>query len=177
MSSLLDRIISGDNDAILSFYTLYSPRILRYIQSKLPRGEDAEEVLNDVFFDAIDNLPLFQKRSSIATWLYTIARNKVADFYRKRKIKSVLLSQVPYLEIIANEINQPEFQFEKDKIRDRIEFCLQKLSKNYREILMLHYEEKLSVKQLALHFNLSFKATESLLFRARKQFKQMYERT
>ena len=177
MTSLIERILNGDNDAILAFYKVYSPRILKYLRSRLPRNEDAEEILNDVFFDAIDNLPLFQKKSSIQTWLYKIAHNKLVDFYRKKKIKSILLSQVPYLEIIANEISQPEFQFEKDKIRDRIESALQTLSEQYREILTLRYEFGFSVKQLALHFDLSFKAAESLLFRARIRFREAYGRT
>lgn len=177
MSSLIDRIISGDNDAILTFYKRYSPVLMRYLKHKLPRLEDAEEVLNDIFLDAIDHLPLFQKKSDIKTWLFAIAHNKIVDFYRKRKIKSILLSQIPYLEIIADEINQPEFRFEKEKIKERIEATFLKLSQTYCEILRLRYERRFTVKQLAVHFNLSFKATESLLFRARKQFQVVYERT
>lgn len=176
MSSLIDRIINGDNEAVIQFYKQYSPAILKYLRYKLPMREDAEEVLNDIFLSAIDNLPLFQKRCSIKTWLYSIARNKITDFYRKRKIKSILLSQIPYFEIIAQEISQPEFLYEKNKIRDRIEATLKLLSKNYREILMLHYEENRSVKQIAVQFDLSYKATESLLFRARKRFKEEYGR-
>ena len=100
----------------------------------------------------------------------------MVDFYRKKKIKSILLSQVPFLQIVASEINQPEFQFEKNKIRDNIELALRSLSAKYQKILRLHYEENVSVKTLAALFNLSFKATESLLFRARQSFKLAYER-
>lgn len=127
--------------------------------------------------EAIDSLSFLQKEQNISAWLYGIAHNKMADFYRKRKIKSVLLSNMPFLEIIESEINQPEFQFEKNKIRDGIELALHSLSSNYRQILKLHYEENIPVKTLAKIFNLSFKATESLLFRARRSFKLAYERT
>ena len=99
----------------------------------------------------------------------------MVDFYRKRKIKSILLSQVPFLQIVANEINQPEFQYEKNKIRDRIETAFHSLSLKYQKILRLHYEEKVPVKELANIFSLSFKATESLLFRARQSFRLAYE--
>jgi RNA polymerase sigma factor (sigma-70 family) len=77
---------------------------------------------------------------------------------------------------MAQEINQPEFQYEKDKMRDKIEAAFYALSSKYQEILRLHYEEKVPVKQIALRFDLSFKATESRLFRARQQFKAAYER-
>jgi RNA polymerase sigma factor (sigma-70 family) len=83
---------------------------------------------------------------------------------------------MPFLQIIANEISQPEFQFEKDRIRDKIEEALQSLPHKYREIIHLFYEEKIPVKEIAKIFNLSFKATESLLFRARQSFRLAYER-
>jgi len=60
MATLIDKIIKGDNDAVLEFYKLYSPRILKYLILKLPKKEDAEELLNDIFLDALDSLPLFK---------------------------------------------------------------------------------------------------------------------
>ena len=177
MTSLVDKIVSGNKNAILELYRKFSPKIAVYLKNKLPAEEDAQEILNDVFFDAIDSLPLLKKEENLSAWLYRIAHNKVVDFYRKRKIKSVLLSQIPFLEIIAQEVSQPEFQYEKNKIKERIEHTLKNLSQQYRDILHLHYEQKIPVKDLAIRFNLSFKATESLLFRARQSFKVMYERT
>lgn len=173
--SFIKRILKGDSKAVVEFYKSYSPKILSYLAKKLPRFEDAQDLTNDVFLEAIDSLSLLQKKQNVSAWLYKIAHNKMVDFYRKRKIKSILLSQVPFLQIVAAEINQPEFQFEKNKIRDRIEFALYNISQRYQKILILHYEEKISVKNLAEVFNLSFKATESLLFRARQSFKLAYE--
>ena len=174
--SFIKRILAGDSMAVVEFYRSYSPKILSYLSKKLPRLEDAQELTNDVFLEAIDSLSILRKEESTMSWLFKIAHNKMVDFYRKSKIKSILLSQLPFLQIVALEINQPEFQFEKNKIRDRIESTLHSLSQKYRKILILHYEEKIPVKELAGIFNLSFKATESLLFRARQSFKIMYER-
>jgi len=174
--SFIKRVLKGDSKAVVKFYKSYSPKILSYLSRKLPRLEDAQELTNDVFLEAIDSLSMLRKEQSTLSWLYIIAHNKMADFYRKRKIKSILLSQVPFLQIVADEINQPEFQYEKNKIRDRIELSLMNISQKYRKILTLHYEEKVSVKELAKTLKLSFKATESLLFRARQSFKLAYER-
>ena len=174
--SFIKRILEGDSKAVVEFYKTYSPKILSYLSTKLPSVEDAEDLTNDVFLEAIDSLSLLQKEENTSAWLYRIAHNKMVDFYRKRKIKSILLSQAPFLQIVAQEINQPEFQFEKNKIRDNIELTLHSLSLRYQKILRLHYEEEISVKELAKIFNLSFKATESLLFRARQSFKLAYER-
>ncbi len=177
MTPFIEKILDGDEQAVVSFYHHFSPRILRFLKKRLPRNEDAQEILNDVFLEAVDALPTLQKHANLQAWLYKIASNKTADFYRKRKIKSFLFSQMPYLEIIEQEIHQPEFVFEKDKIRDRIEASLHGLSDKYQRILRMHYEEDMPVKTIALTLNLSFKATESLLYRARQNFILAYERT
>ncbi len=176
VGNIVDRVLSGDPEAVTKFYKDNSPKILKYLSKHLPSQEDAEDLTNDVFFEAIDSLRLLNKKDNLQAWLYKIAHNKMVDYYRKRKIKSLLLSQIPYLEIIDKEVHQPEFQFEKDRFRDKIETTILKLSPNHQKILRLHYEENIPVKELAKKFNLSFKATESLLFRARKQFQISYER-
>lgn len=172
--SFIRRILTGDSKAVIQFYRSYSPKILSYLSRKLPHLEDAQEIANDVFLEAIDSLSFLQNEKNLSAWLYRIAHNKMVDFYRKKKIKSILLSQAPFLQIIANEISQPEFQLEKDAIRDRIETALYSLSNNHRIILELHYEQGIPVKGIARALNLSFKATESLLFRARQNFKLAY---
>ena len=88
----------------------------------------------------------------------------------------MLLSQIPYLEIVDSEVHQPEFILEKNKVRDKIEATFKSLPDLYRKILKLHYEDLLSVKEIAAILAMSFKAAESLLFRARQSFKLAYER-
>ena len=176
MASLIDRIITGDSDAVLQFYKEYSPSLMKYLSKKLPRQEDAEEILNDIFFEALDTLSFFQKKSTVKTWLFRIAHNKIADFYRKRKLRFILLSQVPFLEIVAEEIDQPEFEFEKKKISERVDKAMRSLNERYREILTLKYIKRFSIKKIALELHMSVKAAESLLFRARQSFMLAYER-
>ena len=176
MASLIDRIITGDSDAVLQFYKEYSPGLMKYLSKKLPRQEDAEEILNDIFFEALDTLSFFQKKSTVKTWLFRIAHNKIADFYRKRKLRLILLSQVPFLEIVAEEIDQPEFEFEKKKISERVDKAMRSLNERYREILTLKYIKRFSIKKIALELHMSVKAAESLLFRARQSFMLAYER-
>lgn len=177
MANLIDRIRNGDPQAVSVFYKNNSHKIMNYLSAKLPTREDAQELTNDVFLEAIDSLNLLREDENLGAWLHKIAHNKMVDFYRKRKIKSLLLSQIPYLEIIAGEISQPEFQFEKNRIRDKIEETFKKLSVKHQKILRLHYEEEIPVKKLGPIFNLSFKATESLLYRARRKFQIVYERS
>lgn len=111
------------------------------------------------------------------SWLYKIAHNKVVDYYRKKRIKTILLSQIPYLQLVDKEVHEPEFIFEKNKIRDKIEKVFSLLSWLHQRILQLHHERGVRLKEIAKTFHLSLKATESLLFRARRRFILIYERT
>ena len=175
MSSLVKRVIKGDPEAVSEFYQFYSQKIEKYLRRKLP-VEIAKEITNDVFLEAIESISFLKKEEKVQSWLFQIAHHKMTDHYRKKKINSIVLSTVPYLELVAHEIHQPEFQYEKDMIRDTIEQTLISLSLPHQTILKMHYELDLPVKEVALQMNLSFKATESLLFRARKAFQKAYER-
>lgn len=175
MASLIEKILQGDQQAVVTLYYEYSPRILRYLIRKLPK-DVAQEILNDVFLEAVDSLPTLRNHNNIQSWLYKIALNKTIDYYRKKKIKSLLFSQLPFLELLAEEINQPEFQLEKNKIKEKIETTLHSLSTKYKNILYMHYEEGMQVKEISISLNLSYKATESLLFRARQSFIKAYGR-
>jgi len=175
MSSLIKKIINGDPQAVEMFYQIYSPKIKKYLNYKLP-PEEAEEILNDTFMEAIDTLSFLNEEEKIDPWLYRIAHNKMVDFYRKKKIKITLMSQVHFLDVVAKEILEPEFQYEKNRMKEKIERTFFQLTERHQKILRLHYEENVPVREIALSFNISYKATESLLFRARQQFKLVYER-
>lgn len=176
MSSLIKKVIGGDKSATVTFYKTHAPKINAYLSKRLPH-ETVEEVLQDIFLEAIDGLNLLKREDCVLQWLYKIAHHKVVDFYRKKKMKYILFSQLPFLQIIDREVHEPEFIFEKNKIRDKIEktFCL--LPYHYQRILKLHYENEIPLKQIAAILNLSFKTAESLLYRARQKFRKTYERT
>lgn len=173
MRVLIDKILEGDSKAVVDLYNLYSPKISNYLNKKLP-PQDSQEILNDVFFDVIDSIEFLKNKDNLLPWLYKVAHNKTVDYYRKKKLRSILFSQVPFLKIIESEINDPEFQYEKNRTRDKIENTFQSLSAIYQKILRLYYEKNLSIKEIASKFNLSFKATESLFYRARQSFKMAY---
>ena len=167
-------LLMKDKDVVTLYHT-YAPQILAYLTRRLP-PETAKETLNDVFFEAVDAYPKLKEKKNLRPWLYKIAHNKTVDYYRKKKIKSFLLSQVPYLELIAQEINEPEFLMEKQKVKEAIEQAMKTLSEKYQHILRMRYEEQIPVKQIAVTLAMTQKATESLIFRARQHFIKAYER-
>lgn len=174
MEQIISEVLAGKPGAATRFYKSFAPKLRRYLVAKLPEGE-VEEILQDTFLSAFDSLPLYRGESSISTWLISIARHEVADFYRKKYVRAAVEKTAPLFENIVSEVLSPEFDYEKRRIEKRFFAAYRGLSKQYQDVLSYRYELSMSVKEIAERMELSFKATESLLYRARLAFKEEYE--
>lgn len=174
MDTLIVDVIAGKKGAATKFYKTYAPRLRRYLLSKMPDTE-VEEILQDTFLSAFDSIALYRGDSSVSTWLISIARHEMADFYRKKYVRRVVEKTSPLFDNMVSEIFTPEFAWEKSKVERRFFETYHNLSKQYQDVLSYRYELSMSVKEIALRMKISFKATESLLFRARLAFRESYE--
>lgn len=174
MEQIVSEVLGGQSGAATKFYRTYAAKLRRYLMAKLPDPE-VEEILQDTFLSAFDSLPLYRGESSVSTWLISIARHEVADFYRKRYIRQAVEKTAPLFENMVSEILSPEFDYEKKKIEKRFFATYRELSKQYQDVLSYRYELSMSVKEISERMELSFKATESLLYRARLAFREAYE--
>lgn len=175
MEQIIKSVLLGEKGAATKFYHAYEKRLRRYLQSKLPE-EAVEEILQDTFLAAFDSLNLYRGESGIYTWLVAIARHEIADYYRKRFVRLGVEKTAPLFESMVSEILSPEFVYEKHKIERKFKKTYLGLSKQYQDILSYRYELSMSVKEIADRMELPFKATESMLYRARIAFREAYER-
>jgi len=176
MEKLVEQVLAGKRGAATAFYKEFSPKLRRYLNSKLPEGE-IEELLQDTFSSAFDSMPLYRGDSSVSTWLISIARHEVADYYRKKYVRAAVEKTAPLFENMVSEVLSPEFVMKKKTIEKRFFATYRALSRQYQDILSYRYELSMSVKEIAERMDLSFKATESLLFRARLAFREEYDPT
>lgn len=174
MDSIVKEVLEGKKGAATRFYKQFAPKLRRYLAMKLPEGE-IEEILQDSFLSAFDSLPLYRGEASLSSWLISIARHEVADFYRKKYVRLAVEQTSPLFENMVSETMSPEFVYEKEKLEKKFFKVYHKLTKQYQDILSYRYELSMSVKEIAERMDLSFKATESLLFRARLAFRTEYE--
>ncbi len=175
MEKIVKEVLAGKRGAATAFYKAFAPKLRRYLTTKLAL-EEVEEILQDTFLSAFDSLALYRGESSVSTWLISIARHEVADFYRKRFIREAVERTSPLFENMVSETLAPEFVYEKNKIEKKFFGVYRGLAKQYQDVLSYRYELSMSVKDIALRMDLSFKATESLLYRARLAFRTEYER-
>jgi len=152
----------------------YSADLWRFINQKVKDQDDTWDVFQETIISAADCLDNFSGRSSLLTWLCAIAKHEIADYYRKKKIKTLLFSHFPWLEELASQALGPEQRLLRQELEEQVKSSLTCLSEGYQQVLRLKYYQGLSVKEIALRLNESVKAVESRLFRARKAFAQAF---
>jgi RNA polymerase sigma-70 factor (ECF subfamily) len=165
---LLTRLKSGEPRAVQEWYEEYSPRLLSYISGKVSSHKDCEELTQEVFLGCLKHLPLFRGGSSIFTWMCSIARHEVADYYRKKYAKKAL-KYVPLGEMILQE-NIADAHESAQKVRE----VLSQMKDESKELLMKKYVDCMKVSEISTELGRTTKAIESDLFRARKEFKKLY---
>ena len=156
-------------------YRKYKTRLLHFILRRIEKEEDAEEILQDTFISALDSLPLFRKQSSFYTWLCAIAKHETADFYRRKKLKTIVFSRFPQLEKIVSQALSPDAALEAKELEEEVVQCFKSLSEGYSRILRLKYIDGLSYRQIAKKLKKPVKAVESKVFRARKAFAKNWQ--
>lgn len=173
-TNLIPKILARDRRALLVFYRRYAPKLSRFIAGKVANPADAEEVLQDTLFAFLEAIRDFQGQCTVQTFLFSICQHKVIDYYRKKKLKHAVFSQMPQLEAIISPLISPEEELDATLVKEKIHAVLGGLLPRHRQILMLKYLDGLSVAQIAKHLAITFKSVESQLFRARKAFAEHF---
>ena len=157
-----------------SFYQKYHHSLQKYISTKISDSDVVADIVHDSLLAAHNSLHLFQGKSSEFTWIVSIANHKIIDYYRKKKLKTILFSAAPVLEDIAVSALNPERDVLKNELKQEIKKTFHSLSVGYRNILRLKYIDGLKISDISVKFKLNLKATESLLIRARRQFQKKW---
>lgn len=171
---LVQLLTQGDEKALIELYNSYQKPLSNFIYKRIHDAAQTEEILQDVFIQSLESLRDFRFQCSIKTFMYTIARNKVIDYIRKKKIKKVLFSTLP--SYIVEGLIQIDFneEIEKKELQEKMERAFSELPHEYQVILRLKYIEDKSVEAIAEMLLKTFKSTESLLYRARRAFIKTY---
>ena len=101
----LTRQAHQDAEAFAELYRRYLPRVYRYHLARSGNAQDAQDLTSQTFLAALENLEGFSGRGTFASWLFGIARHKVADHYRRQK------TQLPLEQ--AQEHSAPDMPLEQ----------------------------------------------------------------
>jgi len=170
---LIEKVLAGDPRAVSFFYRQFKPRITNIISQKIP-AEAVDEIYQEVFLSALASLSSFAGRSSLYSWLVAITRHEIADYYRKKKIKEIVFSKLPFLKKIIDKALSPETSFEEKELKQKVKQTFSSLSEGYAQVLRLKYIDGQSINTIAKNLGISYKSCESRLFRARTAFQKLF---
>lgn len=153
---------------------LLRKKLFKFIAARVGDSADAEDIVQETLISVYDSLPLFQGKSAFLTWAYGIAKHELADFYRKKKIKQIVFSRLPFLENLVSQALGPELAYQELETKRKIVATFKHLSEGYSRILRLKYIDGQSMKQIGRELGLTVKAVESRLTRARLAFQKVY---
>ncbi len=150
----------------------YQSGIKAFIARKIDDEGTVEELTNDVMWAAIKSRDNFANKSAEFSWICGIAKHKVIDYYRKKKLKTILFSISPRFEEIADEALSPERDVLKNELKDEIKAAFNEISEGYANILRLKYVQGLKTNTIAKLMNITIKAVEGQLKRAKIKFQK-----
>ncbi len=131
-------------------YTDFHKKVTRYVTGKIPNPQDAEDLVSCVFMKVFQKLDTFdESKASLSTWIFTITRNTVYDFYGTRKD----FSELP--EDIADDGKIDENLLNEEML-EQLADALESLDERSRDLIILHYYSGLTLKEIADRMQMSY---------------------
>lgn len=173
---------SGDQDAFDVFFREYFPRLFRFTLLRVDNdAELAEEVVQRTMCIVVRKMGTYRGEALLFTWLCQICRNEISALVKERKLKTrvdVPIDDHPAvqaaLESMFADDFRPESARRRDEIAQFVRVTLEHLPARYAAALEMKYVKGNSVAEIAVDLEISEKAAESVLSRARAAFKDSF---
>ena len=164
-----------DPEVFGKLYDEYYPQIFGYTLKRVANLEIAQDITSETFFKALKKLWQFRWRNiSISSWLYRIANNEIANYFRKNKYKLVSLEKIPEPIAVANpstEILEAEHKLKKHQDFLMLQEKISKLPVKYQEVITLRFFEKKKIKEIVEILGKKEGTIKSLLHRGLEKLK------
>ncbi len=169
--------------SITEIYHIYKNLVYNLALHYVQNVEDAEEITQDVFLSVHDSLENFRQESKISTWIYRITINKSLDFIKSRnrkkrfaKLISIFKVDGSVIQLEKAEINHPGALMEHKEDLDRVFAAMYQLPAKQKTVLVLGKIEEKSHAEIAEIMDVSLKAVESLMQRAKTNLAEKIKR-
>jgi len=166
---IIERAIKGEAEAFGLLYDKYQPQIYRFIYLKVGQREEAEDLTHQVFLKSWQSIAEYRFQGfPFSSWLYSIARHQIIDYYRTRKSEIALESVTEFkVENPAPKIIDNNLDIE------RVKRALQQLKTEQQDVIILRFIEDLSLQEVASILNKTEGAIKLLQHRAIKKLRRI----
>ncbi len=165
-AALLGRIRAGDKASFTALYDKYKRRLFGYCLGLIQNRQTAEDIVQTTFVKAFESIRSLDKPELFYYWLFTIARNEVYGFIRRKRSNGIVHSLEDEEDIW--EMESPHVQMVEQETSELVRQLLDQLKVEYREVLILRHYDKLSYAEIAAITGDTVSSVESRLFKARK---------
>jgi RNA polymerase sigma-70 factor, ECF subfamily len=170
--TLIERIARGDKLAMQALFARHRTPVYRWLRRFVDNETAAEDLLSEVFLDVWLQAGRFEGRSSVSTWLMSIARFKALSA-RRRRIDSELDEKTETT--VADPADDPEAALQKKDRREQLRQALTRLSPEHREVIDLVYYHEQSVDECAEILGIPSATVKTRMFYARKKLAELVE--
>jgi RNA polymerase sigma factor (sigma-70 family) len=152
-------------------------RLFDFIRRRVRSEADAEDILQDVFYQLASSYSVTEPIEEMTAWLFRVARNKIIDWYRKKKPDTVQVDrtdnevQLGPAEMLFDPRQDPDAVYARSLLWTELSDALDELPENQREVFMMHELQGLSFKEIA---ELTGEPVNTLL--SRKRYAVLYLR-
>jgi RNA polymerase sigma factor (sigma-70 family) len=129
-------------------------KLLGFIRSRIGDSEEAEDILQDVFYQFVEASDPEEPIAQVSSWLYTVARNKITDWYRKKRPDSFtkIASQADaeeFVDFIDDISPLPDAMLENTFFREAMMQALSELPEAQRQVFIMHEMEGIPFEEIA----------------------------
>ena len=133
----------------------YSRRLLGFIKQRVSGNEDAEDILQDVFYQFAGSTEPIEQ---VGSWLFTVARNKITDRYRKHKLpladdvfgtSETDEENFDWREMLLAAGNNPETEYLRNLFWEELQVALQELPAEQRDVFVMNEIDGIAFKDIA----------------------------
>jgi RNA polymerase sigma-70 factor (ECF subfamily) len=168
--TIMKQVAQRDRQAFATLYKSTAAKLYGVVLRILYRPDLSDEVLQDVYLKIWDKAADFDAtKSSVITWMVTIARNRALDIKRRKQPQSV--EDLPESVEIAAESDDPLQSRELREALQQVNLCMQGIEQPKRDMVLLAYLHGLSREQLAQKFNAPVATIKTWLHRSLAQLR------
>lgn len=175
---IIDCILAtGDTSLFGVLYDRYANKVYRKCIGMLRNQNDAQDISHDILVKAFLNIANFEGNSSFSTWIYAISYNQCIDFLRQRQ-KNTTIDYEDNEEVLDREADDTQIA-EKQLFEisvERLALLIHQLSEDDRAILLMKYQDEMSIDNIILVLNVTESAVKMRLKRARDRLRKLYEK-
>jgi RNA polymerase sigma-70 factor (ECF subfamily) len=178
-SELVETVRSGQPENYTELVSRYQKRLVLYVHHLIGMTEEAEDIVQNVFVKAYQNLNSFDASRKFSSWIYRIAHNEAVNYLKKRSRRRLvswedITTSKDKLETADTE-KSPEELWMSRELEEEVKQAIGKLPMKYRKVLTLRYYLDKSYKEISVIIDKPQNTVGTLLNRAKKKLLRIIE--